>query len=176
MQTKTIIAAIALAFAGAASAQEVVKIGYVGPLSGQSAHLGKDNQSGVRMAVEDLNAKGFKVNGKAVKFEMVSEDDAGDPKQGTSAAQKLVDAKVQGVIGPSPLPKSTSTQAFRRFRHRQPARCTPTRASTPRSAWWQTTSSWAARWVNTPRRNWAPSVSRSSMTVPLMDKAWPPNS
>src|SRR5947207_2145516 len=99
MQTKTIIAAIALAFAGAASAQEVVKIGYVGPLSGQSAHLGKDNQSGVRMAVEDLNAKGFKVNGKAVKFEMVSEDDAGDPKQGTSAAQKLVDAKVNGVVG-----------------------------------------------------------------------------
>jgi len=30
MQTKTIIAAIAVAFAGAASAQEVVKIGYVG--------------------------------------------------------------------------------------------------------------------------------------------------
>jgi branched-chain amino acid transport system substrate-binding protein len=99
MQTKTIIAAMALAFAGAANAQEVVKIGYVGPLSGQSAHLGKDNQSGVRMAVEDLNAKGFKVNGKAVKFEMVSEDDAGDPKQGTSAAQKLVDAQVNGVIG-----------------------------------------------------------------------------
>ncbi len=99
MQTKTIIAAIALAFAGAASAQEVVKIGYVGPLSGPSAHLGKDNQSGVRMAVEDLNAKGFKINGKPVKFEMVSEDDGSDPKQGTSAAQKLVDAKVNGVVG-----------------------------------------------------------------------------
>jgi len=99
MQTKTIITAIALAFAGAASAQEVVKIGYVGPVSGPSAHLGKDNQNGVRMAVEDLNAKGFKINGKAVKFEMVGEDDGGDPKQGTSAAQKLVDAKVNGVIG-----------------------------------------------------------------------------
>ena len=99
MQTKTIIAAIALAFAGAASAQEVVKIGYAGPLSGQSAHLGKDTQSGVRLAVEDLNAKGFKINGKAVKFEMMAEDDAGDPKQGTAAAQKLVDNKVNGVVG-----------------------------------------------------------------------------
>ncbi|MYN01718.1 ABC transporter substrate-binding protein [Pseudoduganella sp. DS3] len=99
MQTKTIIAAIALAFAGAASAQEVVKIGYAGPLSGQSAHLGKDTQSGVQLAVEDLNAKGFKINGKAVKFVMMAEDDAGDPKQGTAAAQKLVDNKVNGVVG-----------------------------------------------------------------------------
>ncbi|XLZ70021.1 branched-chain amino acid ABC transporter substrate-binding protein [Massilia sp. SR12] len=99
MQTKTIITAIALAFAGAASAQEVVKIGYAGPLSGQSAHLGKDTQSGVQLAVEDLNAKGFKINGKAVKFVMMAEDDAGDPKQGTAAAQKLVDNKVNGVVG-----------------------------------------------------------------------------
>jgi branched-chain amino acid transport system substrate-binding protein len=99
MQTKTIIAAIAMAFAGAASAQDVVRIGYAGPLSGQSAHLGKDTQSGVRLAVEDLNAKGFKINGKPVKFEMVAEDDGGDPKQGTAAAQKLVDTKVNGVVG-----------------------------------------------------------------------------
>ena len=92
--------AIAFAFAGAASAQElVVKIGHVGPISGSIAHLGKDNENGARMAIEELNAKGVTIGGKKAKFELLAEDDGADPKQGTSAAQKLVDAKVNGVIG-----------------------------------------------------------------------------
>ena len=92
--------AIAFAFAGAASAQEqVVKIGHVGPISGAIAHLGKDNENGARMAIDELNAKGVTIGGKKVKFELLAEDDAADPKQGTAAAQKLVDAKVNGVIG-----------------------------------------------------------------------------
>ncbi|OWW22614.1 branched-chain amino acid ABC transporter substrate-binding protein [Noviherbaspirillum denitrificans] len=92
--------AIAFAFAGAASAQEqVVKIGHVGPISGAIAHLGKDNENGARMAIDELNAKGVTIGGKKVKFELLAEDDGADPKQGTAAAQKLVDAKVNGVIG-----------------------------------------------------------------------------
>jgi branched-chain amino acid transport system substrate-binding protein len=92
--------ALAFAFAGAASAQEqVVKIGHVGPISGAIAHLGKDNENGARMAIDELNAKGVTIGGKKVKFELLAEDDAADPKQGTAAAQKLVDAKVNGVIG-----------------------------------------------------------------------------
>jgi branched-chain amino acid transport system substrate-binding protein len=39
------------------------------------------------------------IGGKKAKFELLAEDDAGDPKQGTAAAQKLVDSKVNGVIG-----------------------------------------------------------------------------
>jgi len=97
--TKLIPLAIALAFAGTASAQEVVKIGHVAPISGPSAHLGKDNENGARMAIEELNAKGITLGGKKVKFELVTEDDASDPKQGTAVAQKLVDAKVLGVVG-----------------------------------------------------------------------------
>ena len=97
--TKLIPLAIALAFAGTASAQDVVKLGHVGPISGASAHLGKDNENGAKMAVEELNAKGFMINGKKVKFELQLEDDGADPKQGTAVAQKLVDAKVVGVIG-----------------------------------------------------------------------------
>ena len=77
----------------------VVKIGHVGPTSGTGAHLGKDNEMGARMAIDDLNAKGVTIGGQKVKFELLAEDDASDPKQGTAAAQKLVDAKVQGVIG-----------------------------------------------------------------------------
>jgi branched-chain amino acid transport system substrate-binding protein len=92
--------AIAFAFAGAASAQEqVVKIGHVAPVTGPIAHLGKDNENGARMAIDELNAKGVIIGGKKVKFELLAEDDASDPKQGTAAAQKLVDAKVNGVIG-----------------------------------------------------------------------------
>lgn len=97
--TKLIPLAIALAFAGTASAQEVVKIGHVGPISGPSAHLGKDNENGAKLAIEELNAKGFMINGKKVTFQLITEDDGADPKQGTAVAQKLVDAKVQGVIG-----------------------------------------------------------------------------
>jgi branched-chain amino acid transport system substrate-binding protein len=77
----------------------VVKIGHVGPVSGAIAHLGKGNELGARMAIDDLNAKGVKIGGKTVKFELLAEDDAADPKQGTAAAQKLVDSKVNGVIG-----------------------------------------------------------------------------
>ncbi|HLL13356.1 MAG TPA: branched-chain amino acid ABC transporter substrate-binding protein, partial [Rubrivivax sp.] len=78
---------------------DVVKIGHVGPTSGQIAHLGKDNENGARMAIEELNAKGVTIGGKKVKLELLAEDDAGDPKQGTAAAQKLVDSKVHGVVG-----------------------------------------------------------------------------
>jgi branched-chain amino acid transport system substrate-binding protein len=95
------IAAIAAALvAGTVSAQDmVVKIGHVGPTSGSIAHLGKDNELAARMAIDELNAKGVTIGGKKAKFELVAEDDAGDPKQGTAAAQKLVDSKVNGVVG-----------------------------------------------------------------------------
>ena len=102
MQVKlnAIVAAAALVAVGSVSAQEmVVRIGHVGPVSGAQAHYGKDNENGARMAVEDLNAKGVTIGGKKVKFELVAEDDAADPKQGTAAAQKLCDAKVNGVVG-----------------------------------------------------------------------------
>jgi branched-chain amino acid transport system substrate-binding protein len=96
----TVVAAFA-AVAGMASAQDVqvVKIGHVGPVSGAQAHYGKDNENGVRMAIEDLNAQGVTIGGKKIRFEIQAEDDAADPKQGTAAAQKLCDAKVAGVVG-----------------------------------------------------------------------------
>jgi branched-chain amino acid transport system substrate-binding protein len=94
-----IVAAAALV-AGTVHAQDmVIKIGHVGPTSGAIAHLGKDNENGARMAIDELNAKGVMIGGKKAKFELLAEDDAGDPKQGTAAAQKLVDSKVNGVIG-----------------------------------------------------------------------------
>ena len=95
----TALAALA-AVTGLASAQDmVVRIGHVAPLSGPQAHYGKDNENGVRMAIEDLNAQGVTIGGRKVRFELAAEDDAADPKQGTAAAQKLCDAKVAGVVG-----------------------------------------------------------------------------
>ena len=77
----------------------VVKLGHVGPLTGGIAHLGKDNENGARLAVDEANAKGLKLGGKSVKLELITEDDQADPKVGTTVAQKLVDAKVAGVVG-----------------------------------------------------------------------------
>jgi len=97
---KLTLVASMVGLSGLAMAQEqVVKIGHVAPISGAIAHLGKDNENGARLAVEELNAKGISIGGKKIKFELLAEDDAADPKQGTAAAQKLVDAKVSGVVG-----------------------------------------------------------------------------
>ena len=83
----------------AVMAQDVVKIGVAGPLSGEIAHLGKAMENGVALAIEDLNARGVTIGGRKAVFRMQSEDDAADPKQGTAVAQKLVDAGVKAVIG-----------------------------------------------------------------------------
>jgi branched-chain amino acid transport system substrate-binding protein len=77
----------------------VVKIGHAGPLTGGIAHLGKDDENGVHLAVDEATAKKMKIGGKTVKFEMMSEDDQADPKMGPTIAQKFVDAKVAGVVG-----------------------------------------------------------------------------
>ena len=80
MQMKTklaLIAAAALALVacsdntGEASSDDtlIVKIGHVAPTSGAIVHLGKDNENGARMAIEELNASGMTIGGKPVTFE-----------------------------------------------------------------------------------------------------------
>jgi branched-chain amino acid transport system substrate-binding protein len=76
-----------------------VRIGHAGPLTGGIAHLGKDNENGVRLALDEANAKKIKIGGKVVKFELMAEDDQADPKLGPTIAQKFADAKVAGVVG-----------------------------------------------------------------------------
>jgi branched-chain amino acid transport system substrate-binding protein len=78
---------------------QVVRIAHAGPTSGGIAHIGKDTENGVRMALDDLNAQGLVIGGKRIKFELAAEDDAGDPRQATTVAQKLCDSKVAGVVG-----------------------------------------------------------------------------
>ena len=99
MKLKIVASAVLALSAGFASAQTVVTIAHVGPTSGAIAHLGKDNENGAKMAVEELNAAGVTIGGKKVTLKLMLEDDAADPKQGTAVAQKLADAKVAGVVG-----------------------------------------------------------------------------
>jgi ABC-type branched-subunit amino acid transport system substrate-binding protein len=82
------------------AAEQVVRIGVSGPLSGANAFAGKDNENGVRLAIEELNAQKIQVGGNTIRFELQSEDDGGDPKQGVTVAQKFADAKVKFVLGP----------------------------------------------------------------------------
>src|SRR5580765_1875153 len=85
----------------AAPAEETVtvKIGHAGPLTGGIAHLGKDDENGARLAVDEHTARKLKIGGKTIKFELMSEDDQADPKMGPTIAQKFADAKVAGVAG-----------------------------------------------------------------------------
>ena len=95
------LAAALAAAACAASAQDVqvVKIAHAGPVSGGIAHIGKDTENGVRMAVDDLNAQALTIGGRKIRFALMAEDDAGDPRQATAVAQKLCDQKAAGVVG-----------------------------------------------------------------------------
>jgi branched-chain amino acid transport system substrate-binding protein len=100
------ILALALAACGrdaattpSATQAVVVTLGHAGPLTGSIAHQGKDDENGVALAIEQANARRLTIGGRPVTFRMQSEDDLGDPKIGTTVAQKLVDARVAAVIG-----------------------------------------------------------------------------
>ena len=74
------IAASLMLVAGAVSAQErVVKIGVASPLTGGGAAYGKDIENGVRLAVDEANARHPTIGGKPVKFVLDSQDDQSDP-------------------------------------------------------------------------------------------------
>ncbi|WP_374246551.1 branched-chain amino acid ABC transporter substrate-binding protein [Zoogloea sp.] len=93
------VAGATLALSAAAQADVVVKIGFAGPLTGPVAHLGKDEQFGAQLALDDANAKGVTLGGQKARFELMAEDDQADPRTATTVAQRLVDAGVKGVVG-----------------------------------------------------------------------------
>jgi len=94
-----LLGVMSVALAAQAQEQKVL-IGMTGPLSGSNAFAGKDNENGVRLALEELNAKKITVDGKQLKFELQSEDDQCDPRAGVQVAQKLMDGGVKFVMGP----------------------------------------------------------------------------
>jgi branched-chain amino acid transport system substrate-binding protein len=95
---KTLLTGIALglglALAGAAQAQ--VKLGVAGPITGPNATFGTQLKNGAEQAVEDINAAGG-ILGQ--KITLMVGDDASDPKQGVSVANKFVGDGVKHVVG-----------------------------------------------------------------------------
>jgi branched-chain amino acid transport system substrate-binding protein len=98
-RSATLIVLAAALLAACSRDDGSIRIGHVAPLTGGIAHLGKDNENGARLAIEQANAAKIKLAGKEAKFVLVAEDDQADPKVGNTVAQKLVDAKVKGVVG-----------------------------------------------------------------------------
>lgn len=100
MMKRTLFAgAAALAMLGvvaAAPAQAQIKIGTAGPITGSNATFGAQLKAGAEQAVADINAKGG-VLGK--KLELSIGDDACDPKQAVSVANKMAADKVVFVAG-----------------------------------------------------------------------------
>lgn len=101
-----LVSALALAACGEKEAPKssgpeplVVRLGHAAPLTGPQAHIGKDNENGARLAVEDANAAKLKLGDRELRFELIGEDDQADPKQGNLVAQRFVDAKVNAAIG-----------------------------------------------------------------------------
>ena len=99
MRRSAVLPCLFILAAAPALHAQTVRVGTVSPLSGSGAHQGKDIENGARMAIDELNAKGAMVGGKKVKWVLQPEDDGADPKMGTAAAQKLVDAGAVAVVG-----------------------------------------------------------------------------
>ncbi len=91
-----VLALIALA-ASAAMAQDI-KIGGVGPVTGDAATFGVSTKNGIVMAVEEWNAKGGIFGGRKAK--LIFEDDKGDPAEGATVYTKLIQQdNVVAIIG-----------------------------------------------------------------------------
>ncbi|CAB1217369.1 branched-chain amino acid ABC transporter substrate-binding protein [Serratia liquefaciens] len=90
---------VTLGAASSALADETILIGLAGPLTGPSARIGKDLENGAQLAIADANAQKPTLNGKAVTFKLLSEDDQSDPRTAVAVAQRLVDEGVVGVVG-----------------------------------------------------------------------------
>lgn len=76
-----------------------VIIGTANALTGPFAHWGQDASNGVRLAVNEANARNPVWNGKKVFFKVMSEDDQGDPKTAGQVAQRFVDKGAKVVVG-----------------------------------------------------------------------------
>lgn len=82
-----------------AQEENTVLIANIAPLSGSTAHLGKDSESGARLAIQQINDNPPEIGGRVVRFRLVSEDDQGDPKVATDVAKKIVRRNIAAVIG-----------------------------------------------------------------------------
>ncbi len=92
---------VSMCFAGGnqeESSSESIKIGFIGPLTGDYANYGTLCKQAVQMAIEEINANGG-ING--VEIKLYAEDSEGDPQKALAAMEKLSSSdKVCAIIGP----------------------------------------------------------------------------
>jgi branched-chain amino acid transport system substrate-binding protein len=96
-QLLALAAAVGLALGGGmAQAADTIKIGLMAPLTGSWASEGQGMKKIVELLAEQQNAKGG-VLGQPI--EVVTEDDGGDPRTASLAAQRLTTKGVAAVVG-----------------------------------------------------------------------------
>ncbi|WP_420596352.1 ABC transporter substrate-binding protein [Deinococcus sp.] len=92
---------LGFSFLGSALADKVVSIGYSGPLSGGAAFYGKDVQSGIDMAIGEINkAGGVTVGGEKVTFKLVALDDKYLPNETATNVKRLTSQGINVVFVP----------------------------------------------------------------------------
>src|SRR4029450_5161687 len=109
---RRLVLAGALAFAASlpAGAQEVVKLGLIAAMSGQSAKSGEAIVRGLSLAIDEINAGGGLL-GK--KVELIVRDDESNPAKGAVAARELVQReKVVAMFGGLDTPVSLAIVPF----------------------------------------------------------------
>lgn len=80
---------------------KILKVGYIGPLSGPVAKAGIDNKRSVELAADKINAAGgVKINGVAYKVKVIGYDDKSDAHAGIVAFDKLLKQNVKFIFGP----------------------------------------------------------------------------
>ncbi|EYB68661.1 extracellular ligand-binding receptor [Deinococcus phoenicis] len=101
MQRRTLVSLVLALAAGSALADKVVNIGYSGPLSGGAAFYGKDVQSGIDMAIGEINkAGGVTVNGEKVTFKLVALDDRYLPNETATNVKRLTSQGIDVIFVP----------------------------------------------------------------------------
>ncbi len=86
-------AAAAAEETGSAAVEGTIKVGAIGPLTGDYAQYGKAVENAIAMAIEEINAKG------GLQFELLSEDDQGDPTMAVNAYNVEMQAGMQVLLG-----------------------------------------------------------------------------
>jgi len=102
--------------AGSAFAQDTVKIGFTGPLSGGAALYGKNVVNGIEMAIKEINAAGLEVGGKKVKLELVALDDKYSPADAAINARRLAQQHQAPVVF---VPHSGGIYAMQAFNEQE---------------------------------------------------------
>jgi branched-chain amino acid transport system substrate-binding protein len=104
---------VIMALAGwsfSATAADPIKIGVIGPLTGGSAPMGVSMRDGVKLAVNEINAKGG-VLGR--KLQIVERDDEAKNERGVQVAQELINKeRVVAAVGYANTGVALASQRF----------------------------------------------------------------